>query len=76
MINISLAILACGTLQGLAYAASNSSQSGNFTSSLDENTADYYLGYKDDDFNGPWAHFWNPTIAPLSDDFADGLLVC
>ncbi|KAJ5806547.1 phloretin hydrolase [Penicillium pulvis] len=36
------------------------------TASLESNTTEYYLGYRIEDFQKPYAKYWDPVIAPLS----------
>ncbi|KAF2158849.1 hypothetical protein M409DRAFT_71410 [Zasmidium cellare ATCC 36951] len=38
------------------------------------NSSAYYLGYRGEDFQRPFAKYWNPTIAPLFDEFLNGLV--
>lgn len=40
---------------------------------LDSNTDDYYLGYREADFKKPYAKYYNPVVAPISDSLVNGL---
>ena len=44
-------------------------------SNVDQNTANYYLGYKPTDYNTRWGKYFNDTPVELNPDFAAGLAV-
>ncbi|PYH94059.1 hypothetical protein BO71DRAFT_450329 [Aspergillus ellipticus CBS 707.79] len=43
------------------------------TAKLDSNTEDYYLGFREADFQKPYAKYYNPVVAPISDALVNGL---
>ncbi|KAM3451112.1 hypothetical protein MY5147_009153 [Beauveria neobassiana] len=49
-----------------------STVSKNFES-LNNDTSSYYLGYREEDFAQPYAKYWNPVVAPLTEELISGL---
>ncbi|PWY73190.1 phloretin hydrolase [Aspergillus sclerotioniger CBS 115572] len=43
------------------------------TTPLNGNAEDYYLGFRDADFQKPYAKYYNPVVAPISDALVNGL---
>ncbi|KAK8150736.1 hypothetical protein G3M48_009626 [Beauveria asiatica] len=41
--------------------------------SLNNDTSSYYLGYREQDFAQPYAKYWNPVVAPLTEELISGL---
>ncbi|KAI8274614.1 hypothetical protein K4K60_009522 [Colletotrichum sp. SAR11_57] len=42
-------------------------------SSLESNTEQYYLGFREVDFEKPYAKYYNPVVSPISDALVNGL---
>ncbi|KAM3497285.1 hypothetical protein MY10362_009359 [Beauveria mimosiformis] len=40
---------------------------------LNNDTSSYYLGYREEDFAQPYAKYWNPVVAPLTEELISGL---
>ncbi|KAK4494015.1 hypothetical protein PRZ48_015201 [Zasmidium cellare] len=69
---------AATTTDSAAVASATQISAQNATSTnlapYNGNSSAYHLGYRSDDFQRPFAKYWNPTIAPLFDEFLNGLV--